>query len=81
MNLYIHSTNYTNLTSHTCAKKGIQTSLLKTFKNEKGCRDDFSKKRRNKVGMSGMRSLLERTACRIDEYRSEHHVGMGRGAE
>ena len=31
-------------------QKRIQTSIIKTFKNDKGCRDNKQKKGKNKVG-------------------------------
>ena len=34
-------------------------SIIKTFNNEKGCRDDKQKKGKNKVGMCGMRTPSE----------------------
>ena len=37
----------------------IDVSIIKTFENEKGCRDDKQKKGKNKVGMSGMGRLSE----------------------
>ena len=41
----------------TCLRlKRIQTSIIKTFNNGKGCRDDKQKKRKNIVGMSGKRT-------------------------
>ena len=42
----------------------MQTSIIKTFKNDKGCGDNKQKKGKNKVGMSGMRRPLEWAACR-----------------
>ena len=39
-----------NILHHASGQKRIQTSIIKTFNNEKGCRDDKQKKGKNKVG-------------------------------
>ena len=48
-----------NILHHDSGQKRIQTSIIKTYSNEKGCRDDKQKKGKNKVGMSGMRTPSE----------------------